>query len=157
MKIRVAAYKEGVPEDLCYTCDAAELDVRFDDMRFLTPVDVKGTVEREKKTLRFYGKVAAQVVRVCGRTLAEVEETWTARFDWFFETENLEFVDPDGELRELIILDHPMVYRAPGADKPAEYEDVEQQKKSPFEELKRFKKGALDTAQAPQKDKKRSK
>lgn len=136
MKIRVSSYKEGIPEPLHYQREAAELDVKFDDMRFLTPVDVDGTVEREEKSLRFHGRIFARVVRVCGRTLTEVEEDWTSRFDWFFETENLEFVEPDGELRELIILEHPMVYRAPGADKPVEYTDIEKKKASPFEALK---------------------
>ena len=137
MKIRVANYKEGVPEALHYQCEAKDLEVNFDDMRFVTPVDVDGTVEREEKSLRFYGKVSAQVVRVCGRTLVEVQEGWEVDFDWFFEAENVEFVDPDVELRELIFLDHPMVYRAPEADKPVEYTDVEKKKKSPFEELKK--------------------
>ena len=137
MRIRVSAYKEGVPEALQYQCDVATLEIKFDDMRFLTPVDINGTVEREEKSLRFFGEVSARVVRVCGRTLVEVEEDWTSRFDWFFEAENVEFVEPNVELRELIFLDHPMVYRAPGADKPVEYTDVEKKKKSPFEELKK--------------------
>lgn len=156
MKIRVANYKEGIPEALQYQCEANELEVSFDDMRFLTPVDVQGTVEREEKSLRFYGKVSAQVVRVCGRTLVEVEEGWEVDFDWFFETENLEYVDPDSELRELIFLDHPMVYRAPTATTPVEYTDIETKKKSPFEELKQLEKDALGNAQKHSKDKKRS-
>ncbi len=137
MKIRVAAYKEGVSEALRYPVDIKDLDVSFDDMRFLTPIDVNGTVEREEKSLRFWGVVAARVVRVCGRTLVEVEEDWSVNFDWFFETDQVEFVDPDSELRELIYLDHPMVYRAPTATKPVEYTDIEKKKKSPFEELKK--------------------
>lgn len=137
MKIRVVSYKIGVPESLEYQSNTQDLDVKFDDMRFLTPVSVKGTVEREEKALRFFGEVSAKVVRVCGRTLVEVEENWTSDFDWFFEAENVEYVEPDGELRELIILDHPMVYRAPEATKPVEYMDIEKKKKSPFEELKK--------------------
>ncbi len=137
MKIRVSTYKEGVPEELHYQCEAKELDVLFDDMRFLTPIDVQGTVEREEKSLNFYGRVSAKVVRVCGRTLVEVQEDWAVDFNWFFETETVEFVEPDGELRELIILDHPMVYRAPTATKPVEYTDIEKKKPSPFEQLKK--------------------
>lgn len=137
MKIRVAAYKDGVPAELSYQCEVAELDATFDDMRFMTPIDVSGTVERENKTLRFYGVATARIIRVCGRTLVEVPENWAVDFDWFFETDNAEFVVPDGELRELIILDHPMVFRAPEADKPVEYSDPEVKKKSPFEELKK--------------------
>ena len=90
MKIRVTAYKEGVPVPLHYQCAAAELDVKFDDMRFETLVDVNGTVEREEKILRFFGIVSAKVTRICGRTLVEVPENWSAKFDWFFDSENVE-------------------------------------------------------------------
>ncbi len=137
MKIRVTNYKEGVPEALHYQCEAKDLDIKFDDMRFLTLVDVAGTVEREEKALNFFGQISARVVRVCGRTLVEVEENWSVDFNWFFETENLEYVEPNTELRELIILEHPMVYRAPTATKPVEYADVEKKKPSPFEQLKK--------------------
>jgi len=137
MKIRIASYKEGVPAELRYQCVAADLDVAFDDMRFMTPIDLDGTVEREKETLRYHGVATAQIIRVCGRTLVEVPENWSVNFDWFFETDNAEFVETDGELRELIFLDHPMVFRAPEADKPVEYSDPEVKKKSPFEDLKK--------------------
>ncbi len=145
MKIRVALYKDGVPEALTFQNNASELAVEFHDMRFVSPIDVVGTVEKEEKSLRFHGDVSAQVVRTCGRTLAEVEMKWTAPFDWYFEIEDQEFIDPSTELRELIYLDHPMVYWAPGADQPVEYSDLEETKPSPFEQLK---KEALGAAQA---------
>lgn len=135
MKIRIAAYKEGVPEALKYDIEASEMDIKFDDMLFETPVHVDGIVDREQKTLRFTGEASAKVIRICGRTLLEVKEDWTSRFDWFFEIDQQEYVEPDEQLRELIILDHPMVYRAPSADKPVEYSD-KVETKSPFAALK---------------------
>ncbi len=140
MKIRIASYKEGEAEPLHYQCEASELDVSFDDMFFLEPITVDGTVEREDKSLRFYGTLSAPVKRICGRSLAEVKESWSIDFDLFFETTNVEFVEPASDFRELIILDHPMVFRAPEADKPVEYSDVETKKKSPFDDLQKLKK-----------------
>jgi len=154
MKIRVADYKEGESKTLTFKCSATELDVLFDDMIFLEPIDIDGAVECEEKNLRYHGKLSARVKRICGRTLAEVEENWSTGFDLFFDISTVDFIEPASDFRELIILDHPMVFRAPEATKPVEYTDVEVKKKSPFENLKLLKKDALGSAQPHNKNNK---
>ncbi|MBU9888534.1 MAG: DUF177 domain-containing protein [Candidatus Omnitrophica bacterium] len=110
MKFILADLKEGVSVEVRGSYDPKAIDVEFPDMLFTEPVVVGGQVEKSAGTLRFQGTLTTAIKRVCGRCLKEMAEPLSLDFDWIFDVAGKDVVEPVENVRELLILEHPLAH-----------------------------------------------
>lgn len=110
MKFVLSDFKEGVSVKVQGTYDPKTIDVEFPDMLFTQPLLIEGAVEKSAGTLRFQGDLKTSLRRTCGKCLKEADERISLEFDWIFDVTGQEIVDPLENVRELLILEHPLVY-----------------------------------------------
>lgn len=110
MKIYLPHYQEGVPVEVEHTYDAKTLDVEFVDLKYTGPILVRATVEKGPVVLVFRGSFKSGIKRICGRCLREVEEASDIPFELFYDLKGKVEIDTIDDLREQLLIDHPMVY-----------------------------------------------
>lgn len=110
MKFILADLKEGVGVEVHGSYDPKAIDVEFPDMLFTKPLTIDGQVEKSAGTLRFQGRLTTAIKRVCGKCLKEADEALPLDFDWIFDLTGKDIVEPVENVRELLILEHPLVY-----------------------------------------------
>lgn len=107
MIIPVASLKEGKPEPVAEELDAKEIDVEFDDMRYLSKIKVDGTVEKNFSTVTFKADLNRNVRHSCARCLAEVDEKLSGAVEFNYDASNIEEIDTLPDIRDELILSHP--------------------------------------------------
>jgi len=110
LKFIIADLQEGVRVPVEGAYDPKAIDVEFSDMNYPSPILIKGWIEKNANTLRFDGRLATSVKQTCGRCLKETVRNLVEDFEWVYETDGKESIDPTDNIRELLILDHPLVY-----------------------------------------------
>lgn len=110
MKFFLAELKEGVRVAAEGSYDSKAIEIEFPDMLYTAPIKLSGDVEKNAGTLRFQGRLSTAVKRVCGRCVKETAEVIGLDFDWFFDLEGKDVIEPLENVRELLILEHPLVY-----------------------------------------------
>lgn len=126
MKILLSALQEGVPKAVHEVYDPKKMELELVDLKFLEDLKLEGTLLKEAMTVSFKGHLRSKVRRICGKTLAEVDEPLDVPFDLYFEIGDRETIDTVDDLREAVLLAQPMVYYAPGSEtKEVSYEDKE--------------------------------
>ena len=107
MILKVANYKEGVPERLETAYDPKELDLEFVDLHYIQKVELKGIAERIRQTVTFQGSLNSRIEQVCARCLDKIQNQITAPFDLSYDIQGRETVDTTDDLRDILILGHP--------------------------------------------------
>lgn len=107
MILKVANYKEGIPERLETAYDPKELDLEFVDLHYIQKVKLTGTAEKIRQTVTFQGLLNSRVEQVCARCLDKIQNQVTAPFDLFYDVHGRETVDTTDDLRDILILGHP--------------------------------------------------
>ena len=107
MILKVANYKEGIPEQLETAYDPKELDLEFVDLHYVQKVELKGTAERIRQTVTFHGVLDSCVEQVCARCLDKIQNKVVAPFDLSYDIHGRETVDATDDLRDILILGHP--------------------------------------------------
>ncbi len=110
MKIRLIDFKEGVLTQVHGQYHPAELDLEFVDLKYLEPLFLDGTIDKGHDTLTFRGHLRSRLVHICGRCLKQVEDRIDLPFEFFYETKGKEVIETIDELREIVILDHPISF-----------------------------------------------
>lgn len=110
MKFILSDLKEGVIVRVAGAYDAKSIDVEFPDMLFTKPLAIEGQIEKSAGTLRFQGQLTTSIRRTCGKCLKETEGTLSLDFDWIFDLTGKDVVEPVENVRELVILEHPLVH-----------------------------------------------
>lgn len=110
MKFLLHSLQEGCPKDVHEEFNAKELDLEFVDLTYLEGIMLDGTVEKTSDTLIFRGRLKSRVEHTCGRCLKPVEEPVEHPFDMVYEVRGKEEVETLDDLREILILDHPIRY-----------------------------------------------
>ena len=110
MKFILSDLQEGVSVEVHGSYDAKAIDVEYPDMLFTKPITIGGQIEKSAGTLRFLGQLSISIKRVCGKCLKEAEETLPLDFDWIFDLTGKDVIEPVENVRELLILEHPLVY-----------------------------------------------
>jgi uncharacterized protein len=108
MKIQVRQLRDGQPKQVHEQYDAKTLDMEFVDLKYLEAIAMDGTVEKFRDTVTFRGRLRTRVEHVCGRCLKEVEEKVDQPFDLIYDVKGKEEVETLEDLREILILDHPI-------------------------------------------------
>ena len=108
MKIAIRPLREGSPVAVHEKYDPKQLELEFVDLTYVDPVRVEGMVEKIRDTLTFRGQLKSRVEHTCARCLKQVEEKVERPFDLFYEVKGKDEVDTLDDLREVLILDHPI-------------------------------------------------
>ncbi len=110
MNIRLVEYKEGVVTPVEAEYNPKELDLEFVDLIYSQPLKLVGTVEKSLVTLTFRGELSSRVEHVCGRCLKKIAAPIYAEFEFFYEIEGKESIETLDDLRETLILEHPISF-----------------------------------------------
>ena len=108
MKIHLPSLKEGVPTKVQQEYDPKHSDVEFVDLKYSEPLVMDGIVEKDRDTLTFRGHLTSKVVKICARCLKSVKDHVDQPFELFYEIKGKEDLETLNDLREVLILDHPI-------------------------------------------------
>jgi uncharacterized protein len=111
MKFILSEFSEGVRVPVEGSYDPKTIEIEFPDMIYTALVELRGTAEKSAGTFRLRGVLKTAVKRACGKCLKEKNEPLSCDFDWIFDVLDKESVEPLENVRELLILEHPLVYR----------------------------------------------
>ena len=110
MKISLRLLREDFPQAVQADCSPKELDLEFVDLTYLDHVHLEGAVEKLSETLIFRGQLSSQIEHTCARCLKQVKEHLTKPFEFVYDIKGKEEVDTLEDIRETLILDHPIRY-----------------------------------------------
>lgn len=110
MNLRLADYKEDVEIPVRKDYDPRDLDIEFVDLKYSKPLLMEGTVEKGADTLVFRGQLSSEIEHICGRCLASIHSVLDQPFELYYEIQGKEFVDTTDDLREVLILEHPIIF-----------------------------------------------
>lgn len=111
MIIYIKDLKEGEVSSFEHSYEASALDIEFDDFIFKDSIILKGTLELGADSLRVNGALTGKVHQSCGRCLKVDINPFEKKIDLFFDIHDITEIDITQELRETLILDHPIAYR----------------------------------------------
>ena len=107
MILKVSTLKDGVPLELEAEYDPQKLDLDFVDWHYLSKVALCGCAERVLNTVTFRGSLTGRIEQVCARCLEPIPRNISMPFDLSYEVRHEEMVDTTGDLRDILLLDHP--------------------------------------------------
>lgn len=110
MIIRLAEYKEGVETPVRQDYKPKDLDIEFVDFVYSDDLHMEGTVEKGLDTLTFRGHLHSNVKNICGRCLKHVDKKLDCPFTLYYEIKGKEIIDTIDDLREAVLLEHPISY-----------------------------------------------
>ena len=110
MKILLRDYKEGIPVEVKQTYDPKTLDLEFIDLHYLQPLEMTGVIEKGLDTITFQGLLKSRVEHLCGRCLKKVTARLEESFELYYEVADKEEIDTLDDLREAVLLDHPLTF-----------------------------------------------
>ena len=110
MKLILSEFEEGIKVPVEGSYDAKQIEVEFPDMLYTTPILLTGEAEKSPGMLRLQGTLSAAVRRICGKCLKEKSEKLSFEVDWIFDLSGKEEIEPLENVRELLIVEHPLVH-----------------------------------------------
>ena len=110
MKIILQDYKVGIPTCVHQEYDPKALDIEFVDLKYTKPLSMDGTVEKSIDTAVFRGHLRTEMEQTCGRCLKAVHAPVDQSFELFYEIEGKTEIETLDDLREILILDHPITF-----------------------------------------------
>ena len=110
MRIRLAEYKEGVVTKVSEEYEPKKMDIEFVDFVYSQNIFLDGTVEKGLETLTFRGRLASKIQNICGRCLKVVPKRLDCPFEFFYEIKGKEMIETLDDLRETLILEHPISF-----------------------------------------------
>jgi len=110
MKLVLRDYPEDTPIDVSQDYDPKALDLEFVDLKYKSGQHLAGQVLKSSESLHFWGVLSAQVERICGRCVAAVKDRLDEPFDLYYEIKGLEEIETIDDLREALIVDHPVQF-----------------------------------------------
>ena len=110
MKFILSEFTEGVQVPVEGSFDAKTIEVEFPDMLYTAPILLKGEAEKSPGMLRLQGTLTTAVKRICGKCLKEKNEKLSFPIDWIFDLSGKDTIEPLENVRELLIVEHPLVH-----------------------------------------------
>jgi len=109
IKIDISQLDDGDSLEVSEGCDANELNLATQDIRYCAPLDVRGTVLRTGESVLFTGTMSSQVKYTCTRCLNTINTHLAEPFELYFPVkDDTVEIDPVEELREVIMLSYPL-------------------------------------------------
>ena len=110
MKFILSEFQEGISVHVEGSYDAKTIEVEFPDMLYTEPIFLSGEAEKSGGMLRLQGVLTTAVKRVCGKCLKEKNEKLSFDVDWIFDLSGKDSVEPLENVRELLIVEHPLAH-----------------------------------------------
>jgi uncharacterized protein len=110
MKFILSEFQEGLAIPVKGSYDAKTIEVEFPDMLYTKPVFLAGEAEKSGGMLRLQGTLTTAVKRICGKCLKEKNEELSFEVDWIFDLSGKDTIEPLENVRELLIVEHPLVH-----------------------------------------------
>ncbi len=110
MKFLLSDFEEGLAVPVEGSYEAKAIEVEYPDMLYTAPILLKGEAEKNPGILRFQGVLTTTVRRFCGKCLKEKIDKLSCDFDWIFDLSDKDTIEPLENVRELLILEHPLVH-----------------------------------------------
>ncbi|MFA7254832.1 MAG: DUF177 domain-containing protein [Candidatus Omnitrophota bacterium] len=110
MKLILSEFEEGISVPVEGSYDAKTIEVEFPDMLYTAPILLKGEAEKSPGMLRLQGTLTTAVKRICGKCLKEKNEELSFPVDWIFDLSGKDEIEPLENVRELLIVEHPLVH-----------------------------------------------
>ncbi len=110
MLIKLQDYKGGDIVSVTHTYDPKALDAESVDIHYVEPLSMEGTVDKGADVLTFRGTLRSEVEMLCGRCLGNTPSTLDKDFEFYYEIKGKDHVDATDDIRELLILEHPLAY-----------------------------------------------
>lgn len=108
MIIQTRLLRDGFPKIVHEVYNPKELDLEFVDLKYSDGLVMDGVVEKCLNTVSFRGQLKSQVNHVCARCLKQVGHEVDQPFEFVYDVKGKEEVDTLDDLREVLILDHPI-------------------------------------------------
>ncbi len=110
MKLILSEFPEGLSIPVEGSYDAKTIEVEFPDMLYTEPILLAGEAEKSGGMFRLQGSLTTAVKRICGKCLKEKKEKLSFPVDWIFDLSGKDAVEPLENVRELLIVEHPLVH-----------------------------------------------
>lgn len=110
MKIDISKLKEGERLALEHEYDPKELNLELYDLRYVSPLELKGGIERIKNSLFFKGSLRTDLEIACTRCLKTVKVKSEEPFDLYYPFTGQEELDTTDEIREVMLLSYPVKF-----------------------------------------------
>jgi uncharacterized protein len=110
MKFILSEFQEGISVPVEGSYDAKAIEVEFPDMLYTEPISLSGEAEKSGGMLRLQGNLTTAVKRICGKCLKEKHEQLSFPIDWIFDLSGKDTIEPLENVRELLIVEHPLVH-----------------------------------------------
>ncbi|MFA6599454.1 MAG: DUF177 domain-containing protein [Candidatus Omnitrophota bacterium] len=110
MRITLADLTEGIEVEVREELDPKALDIEFVDLCYPGRVCLDAKVEKGPDTLSVRGVLSGAVEQICGRCLKRIAGTFEKPFDLYYETGGKDVIDATDDLREVLMLDHPVPF-----------------------------------------------
>jgi len=111
MLIRLYELKENVAVVLRHEYDPKTLDLEFVDLEYSMPIQLEVTAERILETLNLRIVLVSEVEHTCGICLKKMKEPIHKSFDRYYEIAEKDILDLTEDVREELILDHPISFK----------------------------------------------
>jgi len=108
MKIKISELNESDFLQLEYEYDPERENLNFEDQRFSTPVLLKGSARKESNYLFVEAILTTNIDRQCGRCLDFIPQPFQESLQLNIEVKDKEAVDITEDVRDMMILQHPM-------------------------------------------------
>lgn len=103
-----------LPEDekveLNYELDPGKLELEFYDFHYKSKLAIHGSMEKMANVFLMNGTLKSEVEKVCSRCLEETVQGTEEPFDLTYDIKGKTKVDVTEDLREVMILSHPLKY-----------------------------------------------
>ena len=110
MKLILSEFLESLSTPVEGSYDAKTIEVEFPDMLYTEPILLAGEAEKSGGMLRLQGTLTTAVKRICGKCLKEKDEKLSFPVDWIFDLSGKDAIEPLENVRELLIVEHPLVH-----------------------------------------------
>ena len=110
MKLILSEFQEGISVHVEGSYDAKAIEVEFPDMLYTEPIFLTGEAEKSGGMFRLQGSLTTAVKRICGKCLKEKSERLSFDVDWIFDLSGKDSVEPLENVRELLIVEHPLAH-----------------------------------------------
>src|SRR5947207_574221 len=108
MHLTLHDYPEDELVSVSQDYDPKSMDLEFIDFKYADGLHLEGQVLKAQETLHFWGLLDASIEHICGRCLESVIEQMKQPFDLYYEIKGKESVETTEDLREVLILAHPI-------------------------------------------------
>jgi uncharacterized protein len=110
MKLVLSDFKDDVQTEVHCSYNPKDLDLEFVDLKYTKDLELEGVVEKNDESLSFQGHLVSDIEQICGRCLKAIASHVDQSFELFYDVKGLNHLDATNDIREVLIINHPLAY-----------------------------------------------